>query len=86
MDLKVFLMTKGLKVWAKGNYERIYINDLIVVGINRVTSNPKGYRRQSMYYDCVDDKFVFQGATSGRMETMRKLCELIRNDAAQMVD
>lgn len=83
MEVKAFLINKGLKVWAKGNYERIYINDLTVVGINHVTSNPKGYRKQSMYYDCVNDKFVFQGATNGRIETMRKLCDFIRNEAHQ---
>lgn len=81
MTVKEYLINKGLKVWEKGNNERIYINDLEIVGISEVTINPKAYRKVSCYYDCKTDEFVFSGLTSSRKETANKLVELIRNNA-----
>lgn len=72
---------KGLKVWEKGEHKRIYINDLKVVGIENYTNNPKGFKGVKMYYDVNSDKFVMQGVTSSREETMRELIKGIRAEA-----
>ena len=86
MTVKEFLLNKGLKTWKKGTEgtadykERIYINDLTVVGIEKVTLNPKAHKKDSMYYDCINNDFTFFTPNSGK-ETMRELIELIKKEA-----
>lgn len=72
---------KGLKVWEKGDKKRVYIDDLNLVGIERYTPNPKSFRKVSMYYDVIEDKFVVSGSTSSRKSTIEELINGIREDA-----
>ena len=65
MTVEEYLVEKkGLKVWEKYGKKRIYINDLTSVDIDKYTSNPKSYRRASMYYDINEDKFVYSCSSS----------------------
>ena len=38
--------------------------------------NPKGYRKDSMYFDCLDGKFYFN-VTSGRKATVLEIISAI---------
>lgn len=78
-----YLLEKGLKVWAKGENKRIYINDLNVVGIEKVSNNPKGYRKVTLVYDIVKDSFSWSGSTNSMDATIEELISLIRNEVAE---
>ena len=77
------LLEKGLKVWTKGENKRIYINDLIVVGIEKVSNNPKGYRKVSLVYDITKDSFSWSGSTNSMDATIEELIALIRSEVAE---
>ena len=68
---------KGLNTWYKGNYKRIYINDL-EHEMSVVTPNPKSFRKCTLFYDCVKKEFVWQGLTSSREKTALAYCEYIK--------
>lgn len=78
-----YLLEKGLKVWTKGENKRIYINDLNVVGIEKVSNNPKGYRKVTLVYDIVKDSFSWSGSTNSMDATIEELISLIRNEVAE---
>lgn len=78
-----YLLEKGLKVWTKGENKRIYINDLNVVGIEKVSNNPKGYRKVTLVYDIVKDSFSWSGSTNSMDATIEELIALIRNEVAE---
>jgi len=80
MKLEQFLISKGFKIWEKGGMKRIYINDLAVLGIEEITSNPKSLRDVTFYYDCISDEFRFS-TTSSKEKVMRELVNKIREDA-----
>lgn len=61
--MKDYLISKGLKVWKKGEYERIYI-DVYKNGIENVTTNPKCFRGITIYYDCINNKFYYNVSNS----------------------
>jgi len=77
------LLSKGLKVWEKNGNKRIYINDLNVIGIEKVSNNPKGYRKVSMAYDILADSFSWNGSTSSMDATIKELAMLIRTEAQE---
>lgn len=78
-----YLLEKGLKIWTKGENKRIYINDLNVIGIEKVSNNPKGYRKVTMVYDIVADKFSWNGSTNSMDATIEQLIALIRSEVAE---
>ena len=81
MTIEEYLKSKGLKVWEKGEMKRIYINDLSVVGLEKYTDNPKGFRKVSMYYDVATNHFFSSGVTGSRKNTITELINGIRMDA-----
>jgi len=78
-----YLLEKGLKVWTKGENKRFYINDLNVVGIEKVSNNPKGYRKVTLVYDIVKDSFSWSGSTNSMDATIEELIALIRNEVVE---
>lgn len=79
-----YLLGLGLRVWEKGNHRRIYINDLKVVGLLEVEKhNPKAFRRESMYYDCIKEKFVYNVSRSA-VSTMEDLIAYIEKKAEEI--
>lgn len=75
------LVEKGYKIWKKSDsLKRIYINNMMECAerFNVKIENPKGYRKDSMYYDCVKDIFVYS-CTSSRKETFNNIISAIRN-------
>jgi len=78
-----YLLEQGLKVWTKGENERIYINNLNVVGIEKVSNNPKGYRKVSLVYDIVKDSFSWSGSTNSMDATIEELIALIRSEVEE---
>ena len=81
--IESLLLEKGLKVWTKGENKRIYINDLNVVGIEKVSNNPKGYRKVSLVYDIVKDSFSWSGSTNSMDATIEELIALIRSEVEE---
>ena len=87
MKVEEKLQGLGYKVWEKGeknteNYKkRIYINNLMELAekLNVELDNPKALRKDSMYFDCVTEKFYFN-VTSSRVATVETLIEVIRNN------
>lgn len=87
MKVEEKLQGLGYKVWEKGeknteNYKkRIYINNLMELAekLNVELDNPKTLRKDSMYFDCVTEKFYFN-VTSSRVATVETLIEVIRNN------
>ena len=84
MSIEEKLQGLGYKIWIKkdtdGNViaKRIYINNLTELAekLNVELINPKGYRKDSMYLDCLDKNFYFN-VTSGRKETVLKIISAI---------
>ena len=84
MGIEEKLQGLGYKVWSKKDLEgnviakRIYINNLseLAEKLNVELMNPKGYRKDSMYFDCLDGKFYFN-VTSGRKETVLEIISAI---------
>ena len=84
MSIEEKLQELGYKIWSKkdldGNVKakRIYINNLAELAekLNVELMNPKGYRKDSMYFDCLDGNFYFN-VTSGRKETVLKIISAI---------
>ena len=74
-----YLISKGLKVWEKGEYKRIYI-DVCEFGIEKFTINPKSFKGISIYYNCKDDKFYFSVSNS-RKSTISEYIDYLRNEA-----
>lgn len=83
---KYLVKEKGLKIWKKDDKKRIYINDLSVVGIEKYTCNPKGFKRVSMYYDVVADEFITSGVTSSGKSIVKELIAGIREEAEKTND
>ena len=85
MSIEEKLQGLGYKVWSKKDSEgnviakRIYINNLAELAekLNIELMNPKGYRKDTMYFDCLDEKFYFN-VTSGRKETVLKIISAIK--------
>ena len=84
MGIEEKLQGLGYKTWSKKDSEgnviakRIYINNLAELAekLNVELMNPKGYRKDSMYFDCLDGNFYFN-VTSGRKETILKIISAI---------
>ena len=84
MSIEEKLQGLGYKIWSKKDSEgnviakRIYINNLseLAEKLNIELMNPKGYRKDTMYFDCLDEKFYFN-VTSGRKETVLKIISAI---------
>ena len=84
MGIEEKLQGLGYKIWSKKDSEgnviakRIYINNLAELAekLNVELMNPKGYRKDSMYFDCLDEKFYFN-VTNGRKETVLKIISAI---------
>ena len=79
------LQNLGYKVWSKkdseGNFiaKRIYINNLMELSekLNIELLNPKALRKDSMYFDCMTEKFCFN-VTSSRVSTVEMIIEELR--------
>ena len=84
MGIEEKLQGLGYKIWSKKDSEgnviakRIYINNLAELAekLNVELMNPKGYRKNSMYFDCLDGKFYFN-VTSGRKATVLEIISAI---------
>ena len=84
MSIEEKLQRLGYKIWSKKDSEgnviakRIYINNLAELAekLNVELMNPKGYRKDSMYFDCLDGKFYFN-VTSGRKATVLEIISAI---------
>ena len=84
MGIEEKLQGLGYKIWSKKDSEgnviakRIYINNLAELAekLNVELMNPKGYRKDSMYFDCLDGKFYFN-VTSGRKATVLEIISAI---------
>lgn len=84
MSIEEKLQDLGYKVWSKKDSEgkiiakRIYINNLAELAekINFELMNAKGYRKDSMYFNCLDGKFYFS-VTNGRKATVLELIAAI---------
>ena len=84
MSIEEKLQRLGYKVWSKKDLEgnviakRIYINNLseLAEKLNVELMNPKGYRKDSMYFDRLDGNFYFN-VTSSRKETVLKIISAI---------
>lgn len=81
--MKELLLSKGLKVWQKkdesGNVtvERIYINDLTVIGLEKVTENVRGFKKVSIYFDVLKNEFFYNGLYGS--STKKVVDEVIEN-------
>ena len=84
MSIEEKLQGLGYKVWSKKDSEgnviakRIYINNLAELAekLNVELMNQKGYRKDSMYFDCLDGKFYFN-VTSSRKATVLEIISAI---------
>lgn len=85
MTVKKVLIGRGFKVWAKGGYERIYIDNLCneiqeMADKMAPLTNVKGFvRKVSVYYDCQTEKFVWSGLTGSRQATADNYEAFIRS-------
>ena len=75
------LISFGLKVWEKGEMRRIYIDDLgeIANKLGYEMHNPKLFKKTSIYYDCVSEKFSFNCQSSVK-ECVREVIALLRKE------
>ena len=80
-SVKEKLIGFGLKVWEKGETRRIYINDLSEVAnkLGYEMVNPKLFKKTSIYYDCVTEKFSFDCQSSVK-ESVREVIALLRKE------
>lgn len=71
------LEEKGYKVWEKYGKKRIYIDDFSNLLEEYLPDfpNPKAFRRTKMYYDILEDKFVYECSPSMDKDVL----ELINN-------
>lgn len=74
----------GLKVWEKGDKRRIYINNLEDVGLAEVESNPKQFRKYSMWFNCETGNFNYNVSRSVE-SVMEAVIELIKERATEEV-
>lgn len=85
MKVEEKLQNLGYKVWSKKDSEgnviakRIYMNDLAELSekLNVELLNSKGLRKDSMYFDCITEKFHFN-VTSSRVSTVESMIEKLR--------
>jgi len=78
-----YLEKLGLKVWEKGEHKRVYINDLMLVGLEEVCkSNTKRIAKNTMYYNIVQDTFCYDVSSSVEQH-MIALENKIREDASK---
>ena len=84
MGIEEKLQGLGYKIWSKKDSEgniiakRIYINNLseLAEKINFNLMNPKVFRKDSMYFNCLDGKFYFSVKNS-RKSTVLELIAAI---------
>lgn len=87
--MEKYLLSLGLKVWEKkdadGNttQKRIYINDLKVVGIEKLSNNAKRYKF-TLYYDCLTNNFFSNAAGRSDEEMLRDLINLMQEEASKL--
>ncbi len=85
MAVEEKLQNLGYKVWSKNDSEgnviakRIYVNNLMELAekLNIELLNPKALRKNSMYFDCMTEKFCFN-VTSSRVATVERIIEELR--------
>ncbi|MCR1953181.1 hypothetical protein NSA50_19535 [Clostridium sp. DSM 100503] len=85
MAVEEKLQNLGYKVWSKNDSEgnviakRIYVNNLMELAekLNIELLNPKALRKNSMYFDCMTEKFCFN-VTSSRVAIVERMIEELR--------
>lgn len=84
MKVEEKLTNLGYKVWKKEDSngvitaKRIYINNLAELAdkVGCFLHNPKGLRKDTMYFDCLDEKFYYN-VTSSRKASVLEIIEAI---------
>lgn len=67
------LLSRGYKKWEKKDSEgrvvhcRIYINSLMPLAEEIGVLNPKAFRSCQMYYDVLEDCYVYTASSSKKM-------------------
>lgn len=80
MTIEEKLNKMGFKTWKKGDKKRVYINSLAdILEKTGLSSNPKAYRKDSMYYDVVLDKF-FSTVSSSAKETVESIIKYLKEE------
>jgi len=82
--IESYLLENGGKIWAKGGNDRIYINNLNIIGLEEELITKEKLKDANLYYDIKKDKFIF---TSNNDESIDSIIieqvSIIRNEIAE---